>query len=371
QAGIENVVSSSGTSLTKDQIKLIARFTKNITILYDGDAAGIKASFRGIDMILEQGLNVKVVSFPNGEDPDSYARTHRSAEVEEYIAIQSVDFIKFKTNLLLDEVQGDPIKKAELIKDILHSISLIPDNIYRSVYIQECSHHLQIAETDLIAKLNKIVREKAIKNKQAIPEQVDAVSAEVQEEPAIPFGEEQEKEILRLLLVHGERATSQIFVDDKKVEFTETLSVANYIVEEVELNELTFTNELYQDIFNVFASGVKQNKIPTINFFLQHQNEKVKQMVVDLCTSPYELSPKWIDKGIYVYSETDPHKLDESVFESVLAFKIKKIEGMIHQLEEQMRAGIDEKEEDLFMFKKKQLDEMRCTWSQKLRRVIV
>ncbi|MEG2337116.1 MAG: hypothetical protein RSC04_05190, partial [Bacteroidales bacterium] len=146
---------------------------------------------------------------------------------------------------------------------------------------------------------------------------------------------------------------------------------ANYIVEEVELNELTFTNELYQDIFNVFASGVKQNKIPTINFFLQHQNEKVKQMVVDLCTSPYELSPKWIDKGIYVYSETDPHKLDESVFESVLAFKIKKIEGMIHQLEEQMRAGIDEKEEDLFMFKKKQLDEMRCTWSQKLRRVIV
>ncbi|NTW25486.1 MAG: DNA primase, partial [Lentimicrobium sp.] len=163
QAGIENVVASSGTSLTTEQIKLISKYTRNITILYDGDPAGIKASFRGIDMILEQGMNVKIVLFPDGEDPDSYARKHRSADVEAFIATASSDFIAFKTRLLLGETNNDPIKKAGLIHEIIQTISLIPDTIIRPLYIRECSEIMGIAEQTLMTELNRLLGKKARK----------------------------------------------------------------------------------------------------------------------------------------------------------------------------------------------------------------
>jgi DNA primase len=149
QTGVENVVASSGTALTQGQINLIHRFTNNITVLYDGDAAGIKASIRGIDLLLEEGMNVKVVLLPDGEDPDSFARTHSSSEFIDYIAKNETDFIRFKTNLLLDESGNDPIKRAALIGDIVHSISLIPDGIIRSVYVKECSRLMDIDENAL------------------------------------------------------------------------------------------------------------------------------------------------------------------------------------------------------------------------------
>ena len=160
QAGFENVVASSGTSLTTDQIRLIKRYTPNITILYDGDEAGLKASFRGIDMILEQGMNVKIVMFPDGEDPDSFVRNHRSIEVEEFLNKSANDFIRFKTNILLKDAQDDPIKKAGLIKEIVQSISLIPDAIIRSVYVKECSATMDMAEQTLMNELNKLLRKK-------------------------------------------------------------------------------------------------------------------------------------------------------------------------------------------------------------------
>jgi len=160
QAGIKNVVASSGTSLTVGQIKLIRRYTTNITILYDGDTAGIKASFRGIDMIVSEGMNVKIVLFPEGEDPDSFAQSRRPAEVQEYITKNASDFITFKTNLLLKEVANDPVKKAALVKEIIHTISLIPDPITRSFYLRECSSLMDIAEQTLMNELNKQLRNK-------------------------------------------------------------------------------------------------------------------------------------------------------------------------------------------------------------------
>lgn len=163
QAGVENVVASSGTSLTEGQIRLISRFTNNITILYDGDAAGLKASFRGIDMILQEGLNVRVVLFPEGEDPDSFAKNNSSADLTKYITDQAQDFIRFKTSVLLKEVGTDPIKRAELIKDIVASISIIPDQIKRSVYIKECSSLLDIQENALINETNKLLRKNSAK----------------------------------------------------------------------------------------------------------------------------------------------------------------------------------------------------------------
>ena len=146
QAGVENVVASSGTSLTPGQIRLIHRFTNNITVIYDGDAAGIKASLRGIDLILKEGMNIKVVLLPDGDDPDSFAKKQSASSFTEYIKNHEVDFIRFKTNLLLDSAGNDPIKRAELISDIVQSIAIIPDTIVRSVYTKECSRLMEISE---------------------------------------------------------------------------------------------------------------------------------------------------------------------------------------------------------------------------------
>jgi DNA primase len=169
QAGIENVVASSGTSLTVEQIRLISRFTKNITILYDGDAAGIKASLRGLDMILEEGLNVKVVLFPDGDDPDSYVRKVGTAAFKSHIEKNKKDFILYKTDMLLGEAGNDPIKKSEVIREIVESIAKIPDSIKASVFIKECSHILQIDERSLISELNKMRLAKAKKDGQQQP----------------------------------------------------------------------------------------------------------------------------------------------------------------------------------------------------------
>ncbi|MEM9024984.1 MAG: DNA primase, partial [Bacteroidota bacterium] len=171
QCGLENVVASSGTSLTVDQIRLISRYTKNITILFDGDPAGIKASFRGIDLILEEGLNVKVVLFPEGEDPDSFARKSDQEEMQEFLRQNAKDFLVFKTDLLLQDTEGDPIKKAQLIREIVESIARIPDFIARSVYVKECSNLLDVPEKALVSELNKIRRKNFNKaNKEALPE---------------------------------------------------------------------------------------------------------------------------------------------------------------------------------------------------------
>ena len=171
QAGIENVVASSGTSLTQGQIRLIHRFTNNITVLYDGDGAGIKASIRGIDMLLEEGMNIKVVLLPDGEDPDSFARKHHAADYKKYIDTHEVDFIRFKTGLLMEDVGNDPIKRAGLITDIVRSIAVIPENIVRSVYIRECSQLLQVEEKLLVQEVNKLMRRTKEEREAAVEKQ--------------------------------------------------------------------------------------------------------------------------------------------------------------------------------------------------------
>jgi len=249
QVGIENVVSSSGTSLTVDQIKLIKRYTRNITILFDGDAAGIKASFRGIDMILEQGMNVRIVLFPEGEDPDSYARNHRSTEVEDFISKEAHDFIIFKTNLLLKEAKNDPIKKASLIKEIVSFISLIPDGIYRSVYVKECSSVMDIPEQSLLHELNKLLRKRFNKNQQKdgyrdeIPESTEFVAPR-QKEPDTLSSEFQERDIIRLLLLYGENMLT-VTEEDEEME----MSVVEMVVHDILEDELTFKDPDCQGIF--------------------------------------------------------------------------------------------------------------------------
>jgi len=248
QAGIENAVASSGTALTEDQIKLIKRFTENVTVLFDGDAAGIRAALRGIDLILKGGLNVRVLLLPDGEDPDSFSRKHSTTELTDFFKKQAKDFISFKIDLYASEAAQDPVKKAEAIREIITSISVIPDPIKRSVYIQETSNLLKIQETVLLTELNKILIAERRKNQQ------EKLNVEKQE----PFTDRQdilppakldsngiveilEREVIRMLLVYS----------NSKVE--EDVDLVSYFINEFE--DLEFSNKLLEKIFNIYLEA--------------------------------------------------------------------------------------------------------------------
>ncbi|HNS16241.1 MAG TPA: DNA primase [Bacteroidales bacterium] len=341
QAGIENVVASSGTSLTTDQIKLIKRFTRNITILYDGDPAGIKASFRGIDMILEEGMNVKIVLFPENEDPDSFVRKNRTSEVENFIRSGASDFIVFKTNLLLKEAANDPIKRASLIKEIVQSIALIPDAIFRTVYVKECASVMNMPEQTLMNELNKILRMNFSKKMDTLhpgvfPEEI-VYPAEKQISADPNISEYQEKDIIRILLLYGEEVIPANGDDS-----TEMTQVARFIVHDLSLDELTFQNSYYQFIFDDFRKEQEKNRIPSEKDFVNHPDTSVAQVAISLVSTPYELSEGWSKNLIRVKMEKEI--LKEAVLSAVLAFKAKKVDQMITRIQKDLKVASDEEE---------------------------
>ena len=233
QAGIENTVASSGTSLTTEQIRLISRYTKNVTVLYDGDSAGIHAALRGTDMILEEGMNVRIVVLPPDEDPDSFVQHNPIEVVRDYIANNAKDFISFKTQLLLKDAQNDPIKRAEVLKDIVGSIAVIPDAIYRASYIKECSRLMEMPEQSLMNELNKMLRSKIKKNNpsQEIPDTViEDVKIEQQTPPAdtVPMGFYQEQELVKLLLLYGDKEIDIDGFDENNNPVIYKISVASF-----------------------------------------------------------------------------------------------------------------------------------------------
>ncbi len=332
QAGFENVVASSGTSLTTDQIRLIKRYTPNITILFDGDEAGLKASFRGIDMILEQGMNVKVVMFPEGEDPDSYVRSHRSIEVEEFLAGNAKDFIQFKTNILLKEVKNDPVKRAGLIKEIVQTIALIPDQIIRSVYVRECSVMMDMAEQTLMNELNKNLRKKFRQtNLPSLPEEIlEATEYRAEKQIEVDYNdtEYQEKDVVRLLLNYGHSEIEFDEEDENKRIIKIPVNVAHFIINDLTADDLKFSNSTYQKIFDEYAEFISEDQLPDEKYFINHSSRKLSSTAIDLLTSPYELSDKWeIVARIEVLTESK--KLKNAVVHSVLSFKAKKIEQLI------------------------------------------
>jgi len=358
QAGFENVVASSGTSLTTDQIRLIKRYTPNITILYDGDEAGLKASFRGIDMILEQGMNVKIVMFPQGEDPDSFVRLHRSIEVEEFLASNSKDFIQFKTNTLLKDAKKDPVKRAGLIKEIVQSIALIPDQIIRSVYVKECSVMMEMAEQTLMNELNKNLRKKFRQtNLQNLPEQIletPELLAEKQIEVNYNDTEYQEKDIIRLLLNFGQSEIEFEKVDEHKRKIKIPANVATFIVNDLTRDEISFSNPTYQKIFDEYAEFISNEDLPDEKYFINHNSRKLSSTSIDLLTSPYELSDKWeIVARIEVLTEAK--RLKSAVVHSVLSFKAKKIEQLMAENQQTLKqAELDERYEEIPELLKKQ-----------------
>lgn len=374
QAGIENVVASSGTSLTEEQVRLIKRYTPNVTILYDGDPAGIKASFRGIDMVLEQGMNVRIVLFPDGEDPDSYARKHRRAELEELITGRAQDFIRFKTSLLLKEAAGDPIKRAGLIKEIVGSITLIPDPIYRSVYIKECSTLMEVQEQVLLNALNRNLyqRNRRQAEQEAVKQEVEypETQAQRQVEPDQSNSEFQERDLIRLLLLY---ANYEILVDEEDADgqiSPQRIPVSRYIIEEIYRDEMSFRNPVYQKIFDEFDQAVKNGEEPDEKLFISHTEDLVlSTTVIDLLTNPYELSENWLRNRVQVVSEKD--NLLQAVETTLLSFKARTIDRLISDLLKEMKESTNEEDIMILQARHKGLKDISRKINGRLGRIII
>jgi DNA primase len=371
QAGVENVVSSSGTSLTTDQIRLISRFTKNITILYDGDVAGIKASFRGIDMILEQGMNVKVVLFPDGEDPDSFAKKSVPGELEDFIKDNAKDFIVFKTDLLYAETEGDPIKKAKLIHDIVDSITLIPDDISRAVYIKECSRLLDIEEHVLIGELNKGIRKKQYSNKKegAVPQSQNPVVPFQQRKPTDNSEndiEGQEKNIIRLLLMYSDK-TIPIDVDGA----IEDVVVAAYLVYKLQQDEIELNDLVCQKIIVEYANALNEEIVLDQQHFLNHESSDISALTIDLVTSKYELHD-WESKLIYVETEDHKNKLKRSVEGALHSYLEKRVRVMWQKNQEKLKENPSDSGKVMALLKEqKRLTALKGKLSASMGRIVV
>jgi DNA primase len=285
QSGIQNVVSSSGTSLTKKQVKLVKRYTHNLTILYDGDAAGIKASFRGIDLILEEGMNVKVVLFPDGEDPDSFAKKTSTTELENFIKSHKQDFITFKASILLKEGETDPLKKSELIKEIVHSVSLIPDQITRSIYVQEIAKQFDISETIISNELMRLRKNTIAKQIQEpelreVPLPKNTESFDLSKSTELIQSEHEssfifEKELIRLLLKYGIR---EIHIPNAVDSEKSKTSVIEFIHEELNKDELNFEFPLFAKIFSQFVEGLNENTLYSSSYFLRQEDQEIFQL---------------------------------------------------------------------------------------------
>ena len=344
QSGIENVVSSSGTSLTPGQIRLIHRFTENVTVIYDGDAAGIKASIRGIDLLLEEGLNIKVLLLPDGDDPDSFARKHNASDFIEYVKTNSSDFIRFKTNLLLVEAGNDPVKRAGLVLDIVRSIAIIPNPIVRSEYVKECSTLLDVDEPMLYHEINKLKNNELQKN--AVRRQGESSSSMPSAETEAILAktssgtkfEDEERNILQVLVRFGNNLLYYLDADSGLNE--EPVTVGVYILEELERDQLRFDNPLHALMLDEYKSHYQQQNFVAERFFLYHSNSEISLLTADLISEKYTLSR--IHSKLKKI-ESDSERLIELVPRVVFEFKNSLIIDIIKQKLREMKVANDAK----------------------------
>ena len=379
QAGVENVVSSSGTSLTTEQIRLLNRFTKNITVIYDGDSAGIHASLRGIDMILKEGMNVRVVLLPEPEDPDSFARSHTAAEVQEYIRANEQDFLEFKAKLLLKDAQGDPIRKAALIADMVQSVSQIPDPIQRSVYIKECARIMDIDEQILISEVARkrmttsgdretdefLRRQTTLRQREAPQPEVEFVK---QVEAGSSF-EALEREIVKYLLKYGHCS-----FDFKEGRTMVACNVAEVIFSELSDDNIAFRNPVYNKIMAAYREQWAQLgtgvEVPA-HVFLNHIDPEVCNMSVDILTADdnYVLSELWRRKEIHL--ETDAEMLAVGVPKAVTLYKSKVVEALIKELQAKLDDELPDDEQKDIMQRLAAYNQVKKTIANKIGRPIL
>lgn len=340
QSGIANCVASSGTSLTPGQIKLIGRFTQNLTLLYDGDKAGIKASLRGIDLIVEAGLNVRAVILPDGHDPDSYAKAHGSEALETYLKTHVQDFIAFKAGLAAEEAALDPIKKAESIDSIIETISLVPDVIKRNVFVAETAKLFRMSEDALNESLNKRIYTRLHKPKPRHEQVADAVSLEdarpLSDQYTLEFEARQtplydlESQIVRLLILHGHKVIEDNYL------------IGNYITEQ--MADVDLKIEAFRKIATEYQDRLDFGEIPNPDYFLHHPEELVKRLVIDICADHYQLSPNWEAK-FQVVIPTEEDILSKALYSNILRLKRQHLLVEIEELENRL-AEVELEEED-------------------------
>ena len=376
QSGIQNVVSSSGTSLTKEQVKLVKRYTKNLTILYDGDAAGIKASFRGIDLILEEGMNVKVVLFPDGEDPDSFAKRNSDSELALFIKEQKQDFITFKAQVLLKDGENDPLKKSDLIREIVQSVGLIPDQITRSVYVKEIARQFDIEESIISNELMRLRRNSLSKqfqepefNQVPLPEN-DLIKSQETTDPTKEdaFRFKHEEELMRMMICFGTREIETLALDSNELHKT---SVVELIHQELEQDLLTFEYPLFIKIYDKIIEGLNEKTFYTASYFKRIEDQEIVSFVSDIESREIELSTNWITKfSIFTKSESDD--LYTTVMNVIYNFKYKKVEDHLLSIKSAIGKGDLSDEAILFELGQQMLYEnVKKVISEKLGRIIL
>lgn len=339
QSGIENVVASSGTSLTPDQVKLIKRFTSNLVILYDGDPAGIKASLRGIDIVLEEEMNVKICLLPEGEDPDSFAKTKGARAVTDYIEQKAVDFIRFKTNILLKDAGNDPIKKAAVVNDIVQSIAIIPDGIMRSIYLKDTANLMDMEEKVLYTQVNKVRRNRFYKNAERNKQTSEKPTPKPEIKEVVRPNLESvlfqaERELLWLLLQHGTKElyfeTDQEEDDNEK----ETISVSDFVLDDINTDGLTFLHPVLRKVFdemiNIQIRGIEIEE----KYFVNHEDPEVVNAIIDITSKNFPLSKFWESVAKSKVAALDLTEIAEKLLNQFKAYRIQK---MIMDLNEQKR----------------------------------
>jgi len=355
QAGFENVVASSGTSLTRDQLRLIKRFTPNLKILYDGDKAGIKAALRGLDLALETDLNVRICLIPDGEDPDSYLQKVGATAFQDFIDNQAKDFILFKAEILLEETANDPVKKAGVVRDIVSSIAHIPDRIKQSMYLKACAKMFDMEEAALMGALNKVKEhlEKQKRTKKAASQRnISARIADPTSFPTMepgqhggevfdkrqapstkPKDEMQEKDIVRILVSGGDQA------------FDEKQSVAEYIITNIADVISLFESAEYQLVVNDVQKQLKDKKTITSKYFINHSDQKIARIAVDLIQSEFEMSDGWAERDIHLQTQKMPEfNFTEDSMDALKKFKYKKVNQLISKNQELLKKSQDEED---------------------------
>ena len=332
QSGIENVVSASGTALSSEQINLIGRLTKNITLLFDGDDAGLRASFKSIDLILKEGMNVKIVMFPEGEDPDSYSKKLSQEEYIKYLKENEKDFIQYKTELLNKNSKNDPAKRVKYIKDIARSISVIPDRLLRSEYCKITSSSLNIKEEDLLLEISTFLTGNRNNTLNSIRNQSRKVIA-TDKVPKIKNSllEECEKELLRLLFNYGDRILE--FEEEK-------IKVNNYILEELGVDNISFSNSFYKEVLKEYSSQIDNGESLDIKYFLHHEDKEIQQLSISFVSKKHEISSKWEEKH-QIYTGDETKNLEVTISKSVLSLKQAYIKSEISQINDQLKNDDD------------------------------
>jgi len=367
QAGIEYAVSSSGTSLTVGQIKLIKRYTNNVSLLYDGDPAGIKAALRGIDLLLEEGMNVKVVLFPEGHDPDSFAKSVSSTELERYLKDEPKDFTDFMLDVLLADSNNDPIKKAEATRRIVQSLALITDYIARSIYVERCSKKLGIPEQALYNELNKLLRKKQLSRSGVDPEIIIKTEGDkLKSEGDMPTADASifEKEIARILLIYGNQ---QIVVEiEDELDEPEELevAVAEYILHDLSVDAIQFDSPLYKRILDSFKRFFEENEsFPDTNYFVTDPDHTFSEAIADMIASPHELSENWAEQH-KIYTTSESQNLRQAVFDPLMRLKLSHVKSMMEKLEKAIKSAENEEELTRLLQEKIKLDVMKMKISK-------